>query len=284
MHWVVSCGRRHLFFRVSGRHAQVRRVCACACSSWPGPAGRPPGRVLVRLTFPLAVLSFFLVRPPPGWGCACLGFSLVFFVFPFFPSPSPLSHPRCFRHFVLSGLGCPGLGALRLLLPPPFFFVFFVFLSPFPSCVSHPLVLRAPPVAGCGVLLFPAAGVPGLGVARFPPAPPFFFLLPPFVFRFPRCVGACCCPPLCFVLCVPLAIVLCHPCPLPSVRCCAACGGPVRSCCAVRLVCAVSGTRWSLVRKTPIAKRGLGSMLSVVDGSLAPVPWEDLYPAMVQEI
>ena len=36
--------------------------------------------------------------------------------------------------------------------------------------------------------------------------------------------------------------------------------------------------------KTPIGKPGWGSMLSVVDGSLAPVPWKDLDPAMVQEI
>ena len=39
-----------------------------------------------------------------------------------------------------------------------------------------------------------------------------------------------------------------------------------------------------LGRKTPIGKPRWGSMLSVVDGSLAPVPWEDLDPAMVQEI
>ena len=39
-----------------------------------------------------------------------------------------------------------------------------------------------------------------------------------------------------------------------------------------------------LGRKTPIGKPGWGGMLSVVDGSLAPVPWEDLDPAMVQEI
>ena len=38
-----------------------------------------------------------------------------------------------------------------------------------------------------------------------------------------------------------------------------------------------------LGRKTPIGKPGWGSMLSVVDGSLAPVPWEDLDSAMVQE-
>ena len=39
-----------------------------------------------------------------------------------------------------------------------------------------------------------------------------------------------------------------------------------------------------LGRKTPIGKPGWRSMLSVVDGGLAPVPWEDLDPAMVQEI
>ena len=36
-----------------------------------------------------------------------------------------------------------------------------------------------------------------------------------------------------------------------------------------------------LRRKTPIVKPGWGSMLSVVDESLAPVPWEDLDPTMV---
>ena len=36
--------------------------------------------------------------------------------------------------------------------------------------------------------------------------------------------------------------------------------------------------------KTPIRKPGWGSMLSVVDGSVAPVPCEDPDPAIVQEI
>ena len=39
-----------------------------------------------------------------------------------------------------------------------------------------------------------------------------------------------------------------------------------------------------LGRKTPIGKPGWGSMLGVVDGSLAPVPGEDLDSAMVHEI
>ena len=37
-------------------------------------------------------------------------------------------------------------------------------------------------------------------------------------------------------------------------------------------------------RRTPIGKPGWGSMLSVLDRSLAPVPWEDLDSAIVQEI
>ena len=39
-----------------------------------------------------------------------------------------------------------------------------------------------------------------------------------------------------------------------------------------------------LVCKMPIGKPGWGSMLSVVEGGLAPLRWEDLDPAMVQEI
>ena len=39
-----------------------------------------------------------------------------------------------------------------------------------------------------------------------------------------------------------------------------------------------------LGRKTPIGKPGWGSMLSVVDRIVAPVAWEDLDSAMVQEI
>ena len=36
--------------------------------------------------------------------------------------------------------------------------------------------------------------------------------------------------------------------------------------------------------KTPIGRPGWGSMLGVVEGGLAPVPWEDVDPAIVQEI
>ena len=39
-----------------------------------------------------------------------------------------------------------------------------------------------------------------------------------------------------------------------------------------------------LRRKTPIGKPGWGSMLSVVDGGLTSIPWEDLDPTLVQAI
>ena len=39
-----------------------------------------------------------------------------------------------------------------------------------------------------------------------------------------------------------------------------------------------------LGRRTPIGKPGWGSMLSVVDGSLTTIPWEDLDPTLVQAI
>ena len=39
-----------------------------------------------------------------------------------------------------------------------------------------------------------------------------------------------------------------------------------------------------LGRKTPIGKPGWGSILSVVDGSLTSIAWEDLESALVQTI
>ena len=82
----VSCGRRHRAFRVGGYHARVLRVCACARSSWQVRAGRPPGRVLVRLTFPVAALSFCFAWPPLGWGRPLPVLLFVFLFFFFFPS------------------------------------------------------------------------------------------------------------------------------------------------------------------------------------------------------
>ena len=117
----VSCGRRHRPFRVGGRHARVPRVCACACPSWPGWAGRPPGRVLVRLTFPVAGFgALFVCLAPSGLGLPCLWLLWGFF---FGSPPLPCCAPvvSCFACF-------PARGALSLgvlLQPRPPLFVFF---------------------------------------------------------------------------------------------------------------------------------------------------------------
>ena len=84
----VSCGRRHLPLRVGGRHTRVTCVCACACSFWPGRAGRPPGRVLVRLTFSFGRFVFLLCLAPYGLGLPLFwSFAFAFF---FCFSVSPL--------------------------------------------------------------------------------------------------------------------------------------------------------------------------------------------------
>ena len=213
----VSSGHRHLAFRVGGRHARVPRVCACACSSWPGREARPRGRVLVRLTLPVAVLSFFFVRLPPSRGCPCLGCFL--FVCVFVPSPSfppPLSHPRCPRLCVLPGPGCPGTSRCAFAPTPPFFSFFLVlFRCPafLPPCVLQPCS-RSPwlsPVTGLGVPLFPRPPVPFFVFFSYLPLPrpvfPFFcffsFFSPPapslrpfvLLLSVPRALALCGCPP-----------------------------------------------------------------------------------------
>ena len=85
----VSCGRRHLSLRVGERHARVPCVCACARPSWPGRPGRPPGCVLVRLTFSSAALS--CCSATSGLGLPLLWF---FGCLPP-PSPPPLFFASC---------------------------------------------------------------------------------------------------------------------------------------------------------------------------------------------
>ena len=213
----VSCGRRQLPLRVGGRHARVPCVCACARPSWPGRAGRPPGRVLVRLTFSLGCFVFLLCSAPSGlglplsWSFVCPPPPLCSFVF--FSSPLPFpAHLLCLLLSLVSGPGCPGPWRCVLVVcclvvapppppPPPFcvsrFFLpllralCFFFLS---SC-PRPRCLSVSPVSGPGVLGLGAGLLLGcwllLGgwrppplpfcVARFP-SPPlgavFFFPLP----------------------------------------------------------------------------------------------------------
>ena len=154
------------------------RVCLCILflAGSGGPAS------WARFGAPQLSLSRFvllLCSAPSGLGLPVLEFCFfLFFCVPLCPlSLSPLA-PLLSPAFcaLRPWVPCPWRPSFAPA-PPPFLF-FFVILSPFSSCVSRPLVLRAPPLAGCGDLLFPAACVPGLGVARFAP-PPFFSSHPP---------------------------------------------------------------------------------------------------------
>ena len=118
----VSCGRQYLPLRVGGRHAQVPCVCACARPSWPGRAGRPPGRVLVRLTFSCSRFVFLLCSAPSGLGLP-LSWSFFLLLLPLFFSPLSL----CVLLSLVSGPGCLGPWRLVFLssLPPGLCFFFF---------------------------------------------------------------------------------------------------------------------------------------------------------------
>ena len=95
-------------------------MCACACSARLGLAGRPPGRVLVRLIFSCGHFVLPLCSAHSGLGSPCLLWCFVFF----FRLCAP----------VVSGIPCfPARGSLGLgvLFALPFFlsFLFFLLLS-----------------------------------------------------------------------------------------------------------------------------------------------------------
>ena len=155
--------------------------CACACPAWPGRAGRPPGRVLVRVTFPLAFLASLLAcSAPSGLGLPCLWLLLGFFASCptpppcfFFPSPPPLFAPLSPALLVFR----PGVPwALASCCPPSPLFVFF---GPPPL----PVVT--------GVSCFPVA----FGLCA---PPPFCFFFPVLLLFFllrvcSVCSGVSCC-------------------------------------------------------------------------------------------
>ena len=184
------------------------RACVCACSSWPGRAGQPPGRVLARLTFPLAVLGWlFACSAPSGQGLPrlwlLLGFFFCFFFTFLFSFPCFAPVVSCFACFP-----APGALGLGVLSPPPLFF------PPPPPSVR--------PVVAC-FSCFPALGSLGLGVLSPPPPPPprpppfFFFALPPtcclWRFLLSCCLGPLRPPPL-FFFCFLFSLLF-----LPVVRC-----------------------------------------------------------------
>ena len=117
----VSCGRRHPPLWVGGRHAPVPCVCACGRPCWPGRAGRPPGRVLVRLTFSSGRFVFLLCSAPCGLGLP-LSWSFVCPTPPPFFSPLRCCFPRAsFVSWFLwfPSPGAPSLGAVCCLVCSP---------------------------------------------------------------------------------------------------------------------------------------------------------------------
>ena len=104
--------------------AGVRWRRWCACFAWPGRTGRPPGRVLVRLTFSFGRFVFLLCLAPSGlglplslslllpflvgWGLWCVGWLL--------PGTCSCAVVRCVL-CALSGFVAPG--GCRCLAPVP---------------------------------------------------------------------------------------------------------------------------------------------------------------------
>ena len=210
----VSCGRPHLPLRVGERHARVPCVCACARPSWPGRAGRPPGHILVRLTFSLCRLVFLLFlagvapfvvfrlpSPPPSLFFFFLppfffGPPLVFFSFLAFRFPRA---PLVSFFLWFPAPGYLGLGALFLFSPPPRL-VFLFFFVVRPRCLWLSLVL-GPGCRGpwrCVLFVFVGLPLPGspcapasIPVPARPLAAPWWLLPPPPFFFVSRCFSRC---------------------------------------------------------------------------------------------
>ena len=242
---------------------------ACACSLWLGRAGRPPGRVVVRLTFSLGRLVFLLCLAPSGLGLPpSLSLPLPFLValalcFGCF------SRPTAAWLFVRSRLVCVSrlaVGCSLVVSPPPLpFMCLAVFVAPawclgvFFSFFFLPLPPLCAPVVS-GFLWFPAPGALDLGAVRclfcWPSASHFFVRLSLFrAFRLAvGCSPVVAAPPPPFlsrgsrgcrsVLCAVCCVVLCVPGCGAAPRCCALC--PPVLCCPV-LCCA----RWVLLLVAP---------------------------------
>ena len=149
----VSFGRRHLPFRVGGRHARV--PCVCACAWFLGRVGRAGllGSFWCASPFPVAVLgALFVCSAPSGLGLPCLWLFLCFF-FLFFSPPLSLA----FRVF---GPWVPWALAFSAPCPSPVFFSFFslpplhVFFLPVFVFFTFPsfFFLAVPWCPGCAVL------------------------------------------------------------------------------------------------------------------------------------
>ena len=246
---------------------------ACACSLWPGRAGWPPGRVVVRLTFSFGRLVFLLCLAPSGLGLPpSLSLPLPFLV------ALPLcfgcfSRPPAAWLFVRSRLVCVSrlaVGCSLVVSPPPLpflclavfvapawclgvFFSFFFF--PSPSSPPRPRCLRLSLVSGpgcpgprCfalfGLLAFRLWALRALVPLLF--FPPGWWLLP----------GGCCPPPPPPPFCLAVFVAAARCCVPCAVLCCASLGAVLRRaaarcvlrCCAVLCCVVLVGCRCLLRR------------------------------------
>ena len=229
---------------------------ACACSLWPGRAGRPPGRVVVRLTFSFGRFVFLLCLAPSGLGLL----PALLLPLPFLVALAPcfrcFSRPPAACFFVRARVvcvSCLAVGCSLVVSPPtPFLFCVSVFSSLLLGALVlvfffffFSLLLLCAPVVS-GFLWFPAPGALGLGAVRcllcWPSTSRLSVRLS--LFRAFRLAGACspsvaAPPPPLFVSrfsWLPLgAVCRVLRCAVrPSVRCCAVlCSFGAAACCAV---------------------------------------------------
>ena len=212
--------------------AGVRWRRWCACFPLPGRAGRPPGRVLVRLTFSFGRFVFLLCLALSGLGLPLSLSLLLPFLFGCFPRPPAawLAPRLCLPlgRWLLFG-GCSPA-------PPPFVSRGFLRSCLWPWCFfffsSFFLFLRAPPLS--------------LAFSGFRPRVPWASALALFVllaFRFSALralVPLSCFPPGCWLLprgCCPPPPPLCLAVFVPAARCCVPCCAvrPWVRCCAALL-------------------------------------------------
>ena len=231
---------------------------ACACSLWPGRAGRPPGRVVVRLTFSFGRFVFLLCLAPSGLGlppALLLPLPILVALAPCFGC---VSRPPAACLFVRSRVVCVSCLAVgrSLVVSPPTpslfvsrcfrrsclvpwccFFLFFFLFFPFFSC-APPLSPgfsgfrpRVPWASGLCVVCF--VGLPPLGS---PCACPSFVLFAWLVLAPCWLLPPPPPPPFCLAVFV-AAARCCVPC---AALCCASRGAPlcrvvlVGCCCLLR--------------------------------------------------
>ena len=208
---------------------------ACACSLWPGRAGRPPGRVVVRLTFSFGRFVFLLCLAPSGLGLPPALLLPLPFLVALAPCFGCFSRPPAACLFVRSRVvcvSCLAVGCSLVVSPPtPSLFVFRCFRGScsvpwccffffFPSSPVRPRCLRLSLVSGPGcpgprrcalfaLLAFRLSALRALvPLSCFPPGwcllpvgccpPP-----PPFLSRGLRRCRSVLCAVCCVVLCVP---------------------------------------------------------------------------------